>query len=80
MKVIEILRNFDYLCKVKILEAGSGTLSDDICYEGDALDVPWCYAEMYVDTTDDGEGLFVSIDEKSQKPYLGIYIREKEEC
>lgn len=78
MKVIEILKNLDYICKVKILEAGSGTLSDDVCFEGEVLDVPWCYAEMYVDTTENGEGLFVDIDKESRQPYLGIYVREEE--
>lgn len=73
MKVKTVLANFDFLGKIKIFDGEEG---EEASFFGYALDCPWVYADMYVDTTKDSEGLFVDIDADSGRPFLGIYVRE----
>lgn len=75
MQVREVLKNFDFVGKVKILEI-QGNNGEEECYFGTAFDCPWVWAEMYVDTDTDGEGMFVDIDKATNEPYLGIYVKE----
>ena len=72
LKVKRIIENFDFVGIIKIYD---GEDSDE-AYFGDALNCPWYLMNMVVDTTVNGEGMFVSIDKESGDPYLGIYVRE----
>lgn len=74
LKVKRIIENFDFIGTVKIYEE-----ADDEAYSGDALSCPWYLMNKVVDTTVNGEGIFVSIDKESGNPYLGIYVREAKE-
>ena len=76
MKVSEVLKNFDFMGKVKILECYNDNSGEEECFKGTAFDCPWVYAEMSVDTDEDGEGIFVGIDDGDTEPYLGIYVKE----
>ncbi len=75
LRVHTLLKNYDFLCKIKVLEVGKDSSTEpEVCYQGNVLDCPWIYADMVVDTTENGEGLFVCIEDG--EPYLGIYVRE----
>ena len=76
MKVSEILKNFDFLGKIKILENCTNSRREEVCFEGTSSNCPWIYAEMDVDTSEDGEGMFVGIGVGDIEPYLGIYVKE----
>lgn len=79
MKVKDVLKNFDCMGKVKILEVYVGGDGEEECYSGTAFDCPWAWADMAVDTNEDGEGMFVGIDEGTHEPYLGIYVKEDDD-
>lgn len=76
LKVKDVLKNFDLYGKVKIFETNAINEESELLYEGLAFDCPWIWAEMVVDTNEDGEGLFVEIDKNTSEPYLGIYAEE----
>lgn len=77
LKVHDVLKNYDFLSLVKIIEMDYAENECEL-FSGDAYSCPWGLADMVVDTNSDGEGMFVDIDEKSGRAYLGIYVREAE--
>ena len=72
MRVKDVLKNFDFMGKVRIFEE-----NEELCYDGLAFDCPWVWAEMVVATDENGEGIFVEIDKNTSEPYLGIYVKEE---
>ena len=76
MKVRDVLKNFDFMGNIKILEFYEDNNDEEVDYSGNVLDCPWGYADMAIDTNDNGEGIFVGIDEGTHEPYLGIYVKE----
>lgn len=77
MKVHDVLKNYDFLSEVKIIEMDYAGNECNLFF-GKAYDCPWSLADMIIDTNSDGEGMFVDIDEESGKVYLGIYAKEAE--
>ena len=55
MKLRDIIKQIDYLCKVKILqndaylETSEHYGEEEEIYAGNALDVPWWIVDMYLD-------------------------------
>ena len=72
MRVKDVLKNYDFMGRVKIFEE-----NEELCYDGLVFDCPWVWAEMVVDTNENGEGMFVEIDKNTSEPYLGIYVKEE---
>ena len=78
MKVKKILKNFDGELRIIIFnEASSESESfDDIIWTGLSMTCPWDIAEMYLDTDDNGEAMYLDKNEKGD-PRLNIYVKEK---
>ena len=79
MKVKEVLKNFDFMGNIKILECYKDNSGEEECYSGAAFDCPWVYADMFVETDENGEGMLVGIDDGTHEPYLGIYVKEDDD-
>lgn len=77
LKVHDVLKNYDFLSLVKIIEMDYAENECEL-FSGGAYSCPWDLADMVVDTNSDREGMFVDIDEKCGRAYLGIYVREAE--
>lgn len=77
LRIHDVLKNYDFLSLVKIIEMDYAD-NECILFSGNAYDCPWSFADMAVDTSSDGEGMFVDVDEESGRPYLGIYAKEAE--
>ncbi len=78
MKVKKILKNFDGELRIIIFNKASseGESSDDILWTGLSINCPWDIAEMYLDTDDNGEAMYLDKNEKGD-PRLNIYVREE---
>ena len=78
MKVKKILKNFDGELQIIIFNEASSESesSDDILWTGLSMTCPWDIAEMYLDTDDNGEAMFLDKNEKGN-PRLNIYVREE---
>ena len=78
MKVKKILKNFDGELRIIIFnEASSENESfDDILWTGLSMICPWDIAEMYLDTDNNGEAMFLDKNEKGD-PRLNIYVKEE---
>ena len=72
MKVKKILKNFDGELRIIIFNEAS----DDILWTGLSMTCPWDIAEMYLDTDDNREAMFLDKNEKGN-PRLNIYVREE---
>jgi hypothetical protein len=75
MKVKDVLKNFDIMDNIKILECYKDCSEEEL-YSGDAFDCPWIFADMTIDTNDNNEGMFVGVDKNTFEVYLGIYVKE----
>ena len=78
MKVKKILKNFDGELRIIIFNEASseGESFDDILWTGLSMSWPWEIAEMYLDTDDNGEAMYLDKNEKGD-PRLNIYVREE---
>ena len=79
MKLKKLLKHIEFLQKVQILiYDNDDTLQkishEEILYEGLADNVPWCYAEMYLDTDSNGEAIGSFI--KDNETIITIFIKE----
>ena len=78
MKVKKILKNFDGELRIIIFNKASseGEPSDDILWTGLSISCPWDIAEMYLNTDENGEAMFLDKNEEGN-PRLNIYVREE---
>lgn len=80
MKVKKILKNFSFDGELQIIVFYEATLEgesfDDVLYTGLTMDCPWEIAEMYLDTDNNGEAMFLDKNEKGD-PRLNIYVKEE---
>ena len=78
MKVKKILKNFYGELRIIIFnEASSESESSDvILWTGLSISCPWYITEMYLDTDDNGEAMYLDKNEKGD-PRLNIYVREE---
>ena len=76
MKLRDIIKQIDYLCKVKILqtdaylETSEHYGEEEEIYTGSALDVPWWIVDMYLDNSDSEGSISVADDT------MIIYVKE----
>lgn len=75
MKVKKILKHIDCVTPVKIVEFNSKTSEEYEYFSGIVADIPWCYAELPLDTDSDGEAICICKDLDTEKSYLNIYVR-----
>ena len=75
MKLKKLLKHIGFIQRVQILDYCNG--KEEVLFEGFSTDVPWTYANMYLDTDDNGEAIgTVAIDNDS---VITIYVRETKE-
>lgn len=76
MKLKELLKVISSIQDVQIL-IYEGNDTEEILFEGCAMDVPWTYAEMLLDNdSGDGESTFAFVNEKGNA-IIGIYVIEE---
>ena len=79
MKLHDIIKHIDFLCKVKILqtdaylETSEHYGEEEEIYAGTAFDVPWWITDMYLDSGDEVGSISVADDT------MIIYVKEKGE-
>lgn len=76
MKVVEFLRNLDEDTQLNICEYCEKTQTEEEYYVGDAFGCPWWIADLYIDTDANGGGIYLGTEVGTNKPYIGIYVRE----
>ena len=76
MKLREVLKHIGFDQKVQILIDNSPK-AHEVVFEGDAMDVPWVWAEYELDTDINGEAMFAFIPDDKNEAWLGIYVREE---
>ena len=80
MKLREILPNIDFLSYVIIKEYYGNDLEPEVHYKGTIFDIPWSFAEMELDTNEDGEAISVGLDkfreDEGDQPCFIIYVRD----
>ena len=80
MKLMDIIKYFDYLCDVQIiqmdsyLETSPNYGEEDEIYTGTVWDIPWWITDMYLD--EDDAGGCIGIDKGNNR--LVIYVRENQ--
>lgn len=74
MKVQDLFRNLDSNTTINVCEYYND--SEEEYFKGKVFDCPWWIADLYIDTDIDGEGIYIGLDNKTNQPYLGIYVRE----
>ena len=76
MKLKKLLKHIGFLQKVQIIDYCDG--KEEILFEGYATDVPWTYADMYLDTDNNGEAIgTVAIN--NEETAITIYVRDTKE-
>lgn len=78
IKVIEFLRNLDENTWLNVSEYCEKTQTEEEYYVGDAFGCPWWIADLYIDTDTNSGGIYLGTETETNKPYIGIYIRENE--
>ena len=80
MKLREILSNIDFLSYVIIRECYGNDSEPETLYKGTIFDIPWSFAEMELDTDEDGEAISVGLDkfnhDEGDQPCFIIYVRD----
>ena len=77
MKLKELLPHLCFLMQVKIVEFNNNK-DEEILFTGLVDDVPWRFADMELDTDDNGEAIYIPT-ENDKEPILNIYVRMGEE-
>lgn len=78
MKLVNIIKFFDFLCDVQIFQTDAYTEEsehygeEEEIYTGTIWDIPWWVADMHLDE-DDYEGC-ISMDKENNR--IVIYVRE----
>lgn len=79
MKLIKLLENLDEYTRVKLVIYEKSLNEDYELYTGDADDVPWIYANMKIDTDENGRGICATLSEDDNRkiiPCIKIYLKE----
>lgn len=80
MKLREVLKHLDFLSYVIIREVYGSDSEPDTLYKGTVFDIPWSFAEMELDSDDDGESISVGLDkfkeDEGDQPCFIIYVKD----
>lgn len=73
MKLKKLLKHIGFIQRVQIIDYCNE--KEEVLFEGFSTDVPWTYANMYLDTDDNGEAIGSIV--KDNETIITIYIKEE---
>ena len=74
MKLKKILNHIDGTTLIHVYCFENG--NEEEFFKGSAWNCPWWVANLYIDTDEEGEGIYIDIEKETKKPYIGIYVKE----